>query len=122
MSRTLSHLAELQPEMFCEISLELAQQLSIVPGEWVTIITARGAIEAHALVTARMQALTIAGKQMHQVGVPFHWGYAGLVKGDMGNDLVAISEEPNVHIMETKGLLCNVMRGKRESISRPFAN
>ena len=49
MSRTLSHLAELQPELFCEISVELAAQLSITPGEWVTIVTARGAIEAHAL-------------------------------------------------------------------------
>jgi formate dehydrogenase major subunit len=115
MSRTLSHLAELQPEMFCEISIELAGQLSITPGEWVTIVTARGAIEAHALVTSRMQMLTIEGKPVHQVGIPFHWGYSGLVKGDIGNDLVAISEEPNVRIMETKGLLCNVIRGKRET-------
>ena len=115
MSRTLSHLAELQPEMFCEISVELAEQLSITPGEWVTIVTARGAIEAHALVTPRMQMLTIEGKPVHQVGLPFHWGYSGLVKGDSGNDLVAISEEPNVRIMETKGLLCNVIRGKRET-------
>jgi formate dehydrogenase major subunit len=115
MSRTLSHLAELQPEMFCEISVELAEQLSITPGEWVTIVTARGAIEAHALVTPRIQLLAIAGKPVHQVGLPFHWGYSGLVKGDIGNDLVAISEEPNVRIMETKGLLCNVIRGKRET-------
>jgi formate dehydrogenase major subunit len=113
MSRTLSHLAELQPEMFCEISVELAKDLSITPGEWVTIITARGAIEAHALVTPRIQMLTIEGKPVHHVGVPFHWGYSGLVKGDIGNDLIAISEEPNVRIMETKGLLCNVIRGKR---------
>ena len=55
MSRTLSHLAELQPEMFAEISSELAKELSIVPGEWITVSTARGAIEAHALVTPRMQ-------------------------------------------------------------------
>jgi len=27
--------------------------------------------------------------------------------------LIAISEEPNVRIMETKGLLCNLIRGKR---------
>jgi len=113
MSRTLSHLAELQPEMFCEISVELAKDLSVIPGEWVTIVTARGAIEAHALVTPRIQMLTIEGKPVHQVGVPFHWGYSGLVKGDIGNDLIAISEEPNVRIMETKGLLCNVIRGKR---------
>jgi formate dehydrogenase major subunit len=113
MSRTLLHLAELQPEIFCEISLELAEQLSITPGEWVTIVTARGAIEARALVTPRMKMLTIEGKSAHQVGVPFHWGYSGLVKGDIANDLIAISEEPNVRIMETKGLLCNVMRGGR---------
>jgi formate dehydrogenase major subunit len=115
MSRTLSHLAELQPEMFCEISVELAEQLSITPGEWVTVVTARGAIEAHALVTPRMQMLAIDGKPVHQVGLPFHWGYSGLVKGDIGNDLIAISEEPNVRIMGTKGLLCNVIRGKRET-------
>jgi formate dehydrogenase major subunit len=115
MSRTLPHLAELQPEMFCEMSVELAEQLSITPGDWVTIVTARGAIETHALVTPRMQMLAIDGKPVHQVGLPFHWGYSGLVKGDIGNDLVAISEEPNVRIMETKGLLCNVIRGKRET-------
>jgi formate dehydrogenase major subunit len=115
MSRTLSHLSELQPELFCEISPELAKKLSITPGEWVTVSTARGAIEAHALVTPRIQMLTIEGKTVHQVGLPYHWGYSGLVKGDIGNDLIAISEEPNVRIMETKGLLCNVLRGRREA-------
>jgi formate dehydrogenase major subunit len=118
MSRTLSHLAELQPELFCEISPELAEQLSIIPSEWVTIVTARGAIEAHALVTSRIQMLTIEGKTVHQVGLPYHWGYSGLVKGDIGNDLIAISEEPNVRIMETKGLLCNILRGRREANSQ----
>ncbi len=113
MSRTLSHLAELQPEIFCEISIGMAEELSITPGEWVTIVTARGAIEAHALVTPRIKTLTIEGKNVYQVGLPYHWGYNGLVKGDVANDLVAISEEPNVRIMETKGLLCNLYRGKR---------
>src|SRR5277367_2681582 len=78
-------------------------------------IAPRGAIEAHALITARMKALTIDGKIIQQVGLPFHWGYSGLVKGDIGNDLVAISEEPNVRIMETKGLLCAVLKGNRAS-------
>jgi formate dehydrogenase major subunit len=112
MSRTLSHLAELQPEMFCEISVEMARELAIEPGEWVTVVTQRGAIEAHALVTPRVQTLQIEGKLIYQVGLPFHWGYSGLVKGDIGNDLIAISEEPNVRIMESKGLLCNVLRGR----------
>jgi formate dehydrogenase major subunit len=113
MSRTLSHLAELQPELFCEISMELAKELNIEHGEWVTLVTARGAIEAHALSTSRIQPLKIGDQIVHQIGVPFHWGYNGLVKGDIGNDLIAISEEPNVHIMETKGLLCNLLVGRR---------
>jgi formate dehydrogenase major subunit len=122
MSRTLSHLAELQPELFCELSLELARDLSISNGEWVTVITRRGAIEAHALITPRMQTLTIGGKPIQQVGLPFHWGYSGLVKGDIGNDLIAISEEPNVRIMESKGVLCAVLRGTRASNETALAN
>jgi len=112
MTRTLTHLAELQPEMFCEISVEMADELGIRQGDWVTIVTLRGAIEAHALVTPRVQTLVIDGRRIYQVGVPFHWGYSGLAKGDIGNDLIAISEEPNVRIMESKGLLCNVLRGR----------
>lgn len=115
MSRTLSHLAELQPEMFCELSVDLAQGLRIANGDWVTVVTRRGAIEARAAITNRMQSLAIDGETIQQVGLPYHWGYSGLVKGDIGNDLIAISEEPNVRIMETKGVLCAVLPGNRAS-------
>jgi formate dehydrogenase major subunit len=60
-----------------------------------------------------MRPLTVNGKQVHQVGLPYHWGYRGLVRGDVTNDLLAISEEPNVRIMETKALVCNIVRGRR---------
>jgi formate dehydrogenase major subunit len=113
MSRTLSHLAELQPEFFCEISPELAAERGIEAGGWLTILTVRGIVEARALVTSRMQPLRIDGKTVHQVGVPYHWGSRGLVTGDSANDLIAISEEPNVRIMEAKGLLCDVVPGRR---------
>lgn len=113
MSRMLPHLAELQPEFFCEISRELAAERGIENGGWVTLMTARGIVEARALVTTRMQPLLIDGKMVHQIGVPYHWGYRGLVKGDSANDLVAISEEPNVRIMEAKGILCNISPGRR---------
>jgi formate dehydrogenase major subunit len=113
MSRMLPHLAELQPEFFCEISPELASERGIENGGWVTVMTPRGIVEARALVTKRMRPLLINGKMVHQVGVPYHWGYRGLVKGDSANDLVAISEEPNVRIMEAKGILCNVSPGRR---------
>ena len=113
MSRTSRTWRNCSPRCSARFRSKWRTNSAITPGEWVTIVTARGAIEAHALVTPRMQMLTIEGKAVHQVGVPFHWGYSGLVKGDIGNDLIAISEEPNVRIMETKGLLCNVIRGKR---------
>lgn len=113
MSRMLPHLAELQPEFFCEISPELAAERGIENGGWVTIMTARGIVEARALVTRRIRPLLINGRMVHQVGVPYHWGSRGLVKGDSANDLVAMSEEPNVRIMEAKGILCNVSPGRR---------
>ncbi len=112
MSRTLPHLAELQPEMFCEISPQLAAECDVRHGEWVTVVTPRGFVEARAMVTPRMRQLRIHGRIVHQVGLPYHWGFRGLVKGDAANDLVSISEEPNVRIMETKGLLCNLVRGR----------
>ena len=113
MTRPLSHLAELQPELFCEISPELAAEIGVRHKEFVTITTARGLVEARALITSRMPALTVNGKTMHQVGLPYHWGFKGRATGDVVNDLLAISEEPNVRIMETKGLLCNITPGRR---------
>jgi len=108
MSRTLSHLAELQPELFCEISIELAREIGATTGTSVTVSTPRGSITARALVTARMQPLRVQGCIVHQVGLPYHFGGRGLVRGDVVNDLVAISEEPNVRIMEAKALVCRI--------------
>jgi formate dehydrogenase major subunit len=113
MTRTLSHLAELQPELFTEVSPELAAEAGLQHGGWATITTARAIVEARVLITSRMKPLWIEGRRVHQVGLPYHWGYKGRVKGDVTNDLLAISEEPNVRIMETKGLLCNVLPGRR---------
>ena len=113
MSRTLSHLAELQPDAFTEVSPELAAEAGLTHGEFATISTPRGVIEARVLVTRRMRPLWINGKRIHQVGLPWHWGSKGLSIGDSANDLVAISEEPNVRIMESKALICNLRPGRR---------
>jgi formate dehydrogenase major subunit len=115
MSRYLSHLAELQPELFAEISPQLAAELGIANGDCITVSSPRGSIEARALVTRRITPVTINGRVIHQVALPYHWGYKGLVKGAAANDLVAISEEPNVRIMETKALLCNVRRSPNQT-------
>ena len=110
MSRTLPHLAELQPELFCEISPDLAREIGVDNGDAVTVATPRGSITARALVTARMATLRVHGRMLHQVGLPYHFGGRGLVRGDVVNDLIAISEEPNVRIMEAKALVCRVDR------------
>ncbi len=112
MSRTLGHLAELQPELFCEISPELAGELGIGHGDWATIVTPRALVSARALITPRLRPLWVDGRRIHQVGIPYHWGWKGMVKGDIANDLLAISEEPNVRIMETKALVCNLVPGR----------
>src|SRR6266542_2216276 len=112
MSRFLSHLAELQPEMFAEISPELARELEINNGEHICIVTLRAAIEARALVSRRIRVLRVNGKSVHQVALPYHYGTAGLVRGGGANDLLAISGEPNVTIMEAKACTCNIVPGR----------
>ena len=115
MSRTLSHLAELQPEPFCEISPELAAERHIEHGTWVTISTARGVIRARAMVTRRLRPLLVEDHTVHQVGLPWHWGYRGLATGDVANDLTAMSEDPNSRIMESKALLCDIAPSERNA-------
>jgi formate dehydrogenase major subunit len=113
MSRTLGYLAELQPEMFCEVSPELARLRGLVNGGWATVVTSRAAIEARVLVTERMRPLKVAGRLVHQVGLPYHWGRNGLATGDGANDLLPIVGDPNVHIMESKANTCDVLPGRR---------
>jgi formate dehydrogenase major subunit len=112
MSRWNSWLSELMPEMFAEISPELATEKGIENLDWVVVSTARNQIECKALVTRRVRPLRHNRKVIHEVGLPYHWGYKGLVTGAMANDLVALSEEPNVYIQEDKALTCNLRKGR----------
>jgi formate dehydrogenase major subunit len=113
MSRWLPHLAELQPEMFCEVSPALARERGLEHGGWMTVVTMRAAIEARVMVTERMTPLVVDGRQVHQVGLPYHWGSRGQVTGDSANDLVGLALDPNVHIGEYKALTCDVRPGRR---------
>jgi formate dehydrogenase major subunit len=125
MSRFNSWLNELQPEMFVEISPELAAEKGIEHGGWLTVTSARGSIEARAMVTPRMRPLSINGKTVHQIGLPFHWGFAGETVGDITNDLVALSAEPNVSIQDDKSFGVDVVAGRtftsRQTPTKRFA-
>ncbi len=113
MSRTLPYLSELQPEFFCEVSPELAAERELEHGGWATIISARTAIEARVLVTARIRPLRVQGRTIHQIGLPYHWGSNGLSTGDAANDLLPIVLDPNVHIQESKAATCDIRPGRR---------
>jgi len=116
MSRYLPMLAELHYSHFTEISHELAAELGLKNGEMVTVSTPRGKIHVRAMVTHRLKPFIIDGKKVHQIGVPWHWGYNGIAelpgsKGDITNDLSATVGDPNVYIQETKAFTCNVKKG-----------
>ncbi len=113
MSRWLPHLAELQPEMFCEVSPELAAERGLEHAGWMTIVTMRTAIEARVMVTDRIAPLTVDGRRIHQVGLPYHWGRSGYATGDAANDLLGLALDPNVQIGEYKAFTCDVRPGRR---------
>jgi formate dehydrogenase major subunit len=108
MSRWNPWLTELQPELFVEISPELAQEAGIANLDWVRVSSPRGVVRAKALVTRRMPVFSINGRKVHQVGMPWHWGYEGLSTGDVVNELSAMVGDPNVTIHEGKAFVCNV--------------
>jgi formate dehydrogenase major subunit len=113
MTRFLPYLAELAPEFFCEVSPELAAERGLEHTGWATVITARGVIEARVMVTERMPPMTVHGRQLHHVGLPYHWGHSGLATGDPANELTHLSLDPNVHIQEVKALACDIRPGRR---------
>jgi formate dehydrogenase major subunit len=113
MSRFLPYLAELQPAFFCEVSPELAAERGLEHAGWATIVTARSAIEARVMVTERIRPLRVAGRVVHQIGLPWHWGLNGLTTGDAANELTHLSLDPNVHIQEDKAFACDIRPGRR---------
>ena len=113
MSRFLPYLSELQPAFFCEVSPQLAAERALEHLGWATIVTARNAIEARVLVTERIRPLTVQGRTLHQVGLPWHWGPNGYTAGDAANELAHLALDPNVHIQEVKAMACDIRPGRR---------
>jgi formate dehydrogenase major subunit len=112
MSRFNSWLNELQPEMFAEISPELAEQENIEHGGWMIIESPRGSIEARAMVTRRVRPMIVDGRTIHQIGLPFHWGFAGETVGAITNDLTSLVADPNVSMHEGKVFAVRVRAGR----------
>ena len=111
-TRVMPHTAELQPEAFVEMSPELAEELDIANLDWTVLSTARGAVEVKALVTERMRPFTINGELVHQVGMPWVFGWEGYAHGAIANVLLAIFGDPNTSIHTTKAVTCALRKGR----------
>jgi formate dehydrogenase major subunit len=112
MSRWIPWLSELQPELFCEISPVLAAEHGVSNADFVTVSTSRGKIHCRALVSDRIPVLRFEGRNIHTIGLPYHWGPNGLVTGDVVNDLMPVALEANVAIHEAKAFTANLQKGR----------
>jgi len=95
--------------MFVEMSKELAKEKGIRNGERVVVKSARGEVEAKAIVTGRFKPFKIADQTVHQVGLPYHYGWITPPDGgDSANLLTPTIGDANTMIPESKAFMVNV--------------
>ncbi len=114
MTRWTPWLLELQPDMFVEISLELGDLKGIKNGDKVIVKSARGEVNAVAMVTPRFKPFKIAGQTVHEVGIPWHygWRYPDPERKELrsANLLTPSIGDPNTMIPESKAFMVDVVR------------
>jgi formate dehydrogenase major subunit len=115
MTRNLPYQCQLQPDVFVELSEQLASILSISNGDMVEIKTERTELYGKrmtgvACVTKRFTPYTIAGDTVHHIGTIWHFGYTGCCTGDSGNLLTPHIGDANTGIPESKAFICNIRK------------
>ncbi len=113
MTRHCSWLLEMQPQNFVEMSTELAKELKLANGETVVVSSARGKVKAVALVSERFKPFKIADSTVHQVGLPWHFGWQFPEDGsghDSANLLTPNVGDANTMIPESKAFMVNVQK------------
>jgi len=111
MTRHTPWLLEMQPEMFVEMSKELAAEKGIKNGDKVKVSSGRGSLQAVAVVTERFKPFKVMNQTIHQVGMPWHYGWQFPVDGsggDSANLLTPFIGDPNTSIPESKAFMVNV--------------
>ncbi|UCE28505.1 MAG: molybdopterin-dependent oxidoreductase [Candidatus Bathyarchaeota archaeon] len=110
MTRNLPWLVETHPSMFVEMSPELAQDIGVSAGDDVLVKSARkpDGIKVKAMVTDRMQPITVNGKTVHEVAMPWHWGFKGISTGPSANEVTIDAVDVSANIPETKACLVKV--------------
>jgi len=111
LTRWLPWLTEAQPQMFCEMSEELAELKGIKNCEKVILENPRGQLWAIAIVTKRFKPFEVMGNPVHVVGIPWHFGWVWPKDGgDAANLLTPAVGDPNTSIPETKAFMVNVKK------------
>jgi formate dehydrogenase major subunit len=111
LTRWLPWLIEAEPQVFCEMSLELAKLRGIKNGDKVLVESPRGKIWAVAIVTPRLKPFNVAGQTVHQIGVPWHFGWLQPKDGgESANLLTPTIGDPNTMIPESKAFMANVSK------------
>jgi formate dehydrogenase major subunit len=119
MTRHAPWLLELQPQIFIEISMDLAAVKGIKRGDQVRVSSKRGAVTAFASPTSRLKPLLVNGRKVQQVGLPWCFGWLmpqGGKGGDSANLLTPNVGDANTMIPETKVFMVNIEKldlGKR---------
>ncbi len=115
MTRHVPWLLEAAPQMFVEMSLELAKDKGIKNGEKVTVSSARGSLWAVAIVTDRFKPFKVMNSTVHQVGIPWHYGWQFPVDGSGGesaNILTPTIGDPNTMIPESKAFMVSIEKAR----------
>jgi formate dehydrogenase major subunit len=125
LTRWCPWLAEMQPGMFVEMSQELAKERGIANGDKCIVKSARGQVEATAIVTPRFKPFNIDGNAIHEVGIPWHYGWITTADrkyepndkkpevttfGDAANILTSTIGDANTMIPESKAFMVNVTK------------
>ncbi len=103
-------LNELVPDFFFEIPEEYAKELGVANKGRITVSSPRGSITAMAMVTKRLKPMKVDGKNVWQIGMPIHWGYAGNPghTGPLANFLTPSAFDANTFTPEYKAFLVKV--------------
>jgi formate dehydrogenase major subunit len=110
MTRNTPWLLELQPRLFVELSPELAKEKGIKSGDMVEVSSIRGSVEAVAMVTQRFKPFTIGDQVVHEVGMPYCYGWHTPNVGDSVNLLTPTVGDANTMIPETKAFMVGIKR------------
>jgi formate dehydrogenase major subunit len=101
----------MMPQQFVEISEELAAEKGIKSGDKVIVSSGRGKVWAIAWVTNRLKPLKVMDAAVHQIGLPWCYGWQYPEDGsggDSSNLLSPFIGDANVMTPETKAFMVNV--------------